>query len=192
MAKASTARKTRKKKNKKKEEAYLEKDFSESYDDYKKFEGQQYTGMKIGRGHKWYYDEGIWKDKKITPDKWEINYTVTKRRAGKAPEGSGAPVGTKYHWYIIGHQHVTKLNANDYSTSLIGVKYKMAHKRANKETWSASTKAQRKKAIKILTELLHELEKQQEEENKVIPFRPAARKKAAKKVSSKKKEKAAA
>jgi hypothetical protein len=27
--------------------------------------------------------------KKITPDKWEFNYNVNKRRAGHAPEGSG-------------------------------------------------------------------------------------------------------
>ena len=29
---------------------------------------------------------------------------VTKRRAGHAPEGSGVPVGTEYHWYIVAHR----------------------------------------------------------------------------------------
>ena len=29
-----------------------------SYNDFKEFEGQRYTGMKIGRSHKWYYDRG--------------------------------------------------------------------------------------------------------------------------------------
>src|SRR5213595_3543843 len=39
-----------------------------SYDDFKEHEGERYTGMKIGRSHKWYYDQGEWKEKKITPD----------------------------------------------------------------------------------------------------------------------------
>jgi hypothetical protein len=30
-----------------------------------------------------------------------------------APEGSGVPVGTEYHWYVLAHQNVRKLNAND-------------------------------------------------------------------------------
>lgn len=81
--------------------------------------------MKIGRSHKWYYDKGEWKEKKISPDDWEFTYAVTKRRAGKAPEGSGAPVGTEYHWYILAHQHVSKLNANDYATNMTGFKYKL-------------------------------------------------------------------
>jgi hypothetical protein len=38
-----------------------------SYDDFKEYEGRQYTGMKIGRSHKWHYDQGEWKEKKITP-----------------------------------------------------------------------------------------------------------------------------
>jgi hypothetical protein len=135
-----------------------EKNISDSYNQYKIFEGKQYTGMKIGRSHKWYYDKGEWKEKKITPDKWEISYSVTKRRAGKAPEGSGVPVGTEYNWYILAHQHVKKLNANDYSTSLNGYKYKIAHKRADKDKWSSSEKAQRKKLIKILRDFADELE----------------------------------
>ncbi|MGO8013193.1 hypothetical protein ACC715_37020, partial [Rhizobium ruizarguesonis] len=59
---------------------------SASYNRYKKFGGKQYTGMQIGRGHHWHYDEGDWKETKITPDLWEISYAVTKRRAGHAPE----------------------------------------------------------------------------------------------------------
>jgi hypothetical protein len=93
-----------------------------SYDEFKVYEGQRYTGMKIGRTHSWNYDAGGWKEKKITPDLWQISYAVTKRRAGGAPEGSGVPVGTEYHWYILAHQNVEKLNANDYTTSLAGLK----------------------------------------------------------------------
>ena len=135
-----------------------------SYNDFKEFEGQRYTGMKIGRSHKWYYDRGEWKEKKVTPDLWQIEYAVRKRRAGKAPEGSGVPVGTEYHWYILAHQNVAKLNANDYSTSMTGLKFKVAHKRADKETWSASARAQRKRLIKFMEEVLEDLRRQASEE----------------------------
>jgi len=140
------------------------KDISATYNEYKEFEGKQYTGMKVGRSHKWYYDKGVWKEKKMTPDKWEINYAVTKRRAGKAPKGSGVPVGTEYHWYILAHQNVRKLNANDYSTAMTGLKYKLAHKRFDKEKWSASDKAQRKRLIKFLKQMIDQLEEELQED----------------------------
>jgi len=47
-----------------------------SYETIKNYNGKQYVGMQIGRSHKWYYDKGEWKDKKITPDWWEIRYAV--------------------------------------------------------------------------------------------------------------------
>jgi hypothetical protein len=94
------------------------------------------------------------------PDQWQVTYNVTKRRAGKAPEGSGVPVGTAYHWYILAHQNVTKLNANDYSTSMIGMKFKLAHLRADKGRWSASTEAQRRNLIKILKQVTKDLERE--------------------------------
>jgi hypothetical protein len=131
-----------------------------SYNRFKEFHGQQYTGMKVGRSHKWNYDQGEWRETKITPDLWEISYAVTKRRAGKAPEGSGVPVGTGYHWYIVAHQEVIKLNANDYSTAMTGLKFKLAHKRADKDKWNASAKAQRKREIKFLQDLVTQLEKE--------------------------------
>jgi len=137
-----------------------ETDIAATYNEFKEFEGRRYTGMKIGRSHKWYYDQGEWREKKITPDEWQINYAVKKRRAGKAPEGSGVPVGTGYHWYIIAHQNVTKLDANVYSTSLTGLKFKLAHQRADSGKWSASPRAQRRRMIKILQELIAELEKE--------------------------------
>src|SRR6186713_919566 len=105
MTTTSPTSKTRSKRKpsapKKKKEAA--KDLSKSYNEYKEFEGRQYTGMAVGRSHKWYYDKGEWKETKITPDLWRLVYSVTKRRAGKAPKGSGVPVGTAYHWYILAH-----------------------------------------------------------------------------------------
>lgn len=133
------------------------KDISKTYNQYKEFEGRKYTGMKVGKSHKWYYDKGEWKEKKITPDKWEFSYAVTKRRAGHAPEGSGVPVGTEYNWYILAHQNVRKLDANNYSTSMTGLKYKLAHKRAEKENWNISYNAQRKRLIQVLQGLIDQL-----------------------------------
>lgn len=111
------------------------KDFSKTYQ-IMKFQGKQYTGMKVGRSHKWYYDKGEWKEKKITPDKWEFTYAVPKKRAGHAPDGSGVPVGTEYHWYILADQNVKKVDANNYSTKMTGLKFKLADKRADKDHWS--------------------------------------------------------
>ena len=150
-------------------------DPSVSYDEFKSYEGQQYTGMKVGRSHKWYYDKGEWKETKITPDLWQITYAVTKRRAGRAPEGSGVPVGTEYHWYILAHQNVSKLNANDYTTSMTGLKFKIAHKRADSGKWSATPKTQRKRMIKFLQEVIEDLEKQEDQELDVAPELPAKR-----------------
>jgi hypothetical protein len=59
----------------------------------------------------------------------EFTYATNKRRAWNAPEGSGVPVGTEYHWYILAHQNVRKLDTNIYTTSKDGLKYKLAHKR---------------------------------------------------------------
>jgi hypothetical protein len=130
-----------------------------SYDAFKEYKGKRYTGMKVGRGHKWKYDAGEWTEKKVTPDKWEFSYSVTKRRSGKAPEGSGVPVGTAYHWYIFADQCVQKLDANNYSTEMVGIKYKLAHKRVDKSSWSASETAQRRRLIQLLKEMISELQK---------------------------------
>jgi hypothetical protein len=143
-----------------------------AYDQFKEYEGKRYTGMKIGRGHKWRYDAGDWTEKKVTPDTWEFQYAVTKRRKGKAPEGSGAPVGTAYNWYILAHQVVTKLDANSYTTEMAGLKYKVAHRRADKDTWSASDRAQRKRVVQILREMIAQLEQSDAESEAAAP--PAA------------------
>jgi hypothetical protein len=136
-----------------------EKEISNTYNEYKEFEGKQYTGMKVGRSHKWYYDKGEWKEKKITPDKWEFTYAVNKRRSGHAPEGSGVPVGTEYNWYILAHQNVRKLDANNYTTSMTGLKYKLAHRRAEKEKWNITDNTQRNRQIQVLEDLIGHLKR---------------------------------
>jgi hypothetical protein len=129
-----------------------------SYDKVKEFGGKRYTGMQVGRSHKWKYDAGEWKERKVTPDRWEFRYAVVKRRAGRAPEGSGAPVGTAYHWYIVADQVVTKLDANSYQTEMVGHKLKVTHRRADKSSWAASERAKRKQLVKLLRELADDLE----------------------------------
>jgi len=166
-------------------------DISATYNEFKEFEGRRYTGMKIGRSHKWHYDKGEWKEKKVTPEEWQIEYAVKKRRAGKAPEGSGVPVGTAYHWFILAHQNVTKLNANDYSTSMTGVKFKLAHKRADHDKWNASPRAQRKHLIKILKQMIEQLEQQTDEEIRMTAEEsvPASKSPPTKRAKEKKKAK---
>jgi hypothetical protein len=143
-----------------------------SYDRPKEFQGRRYTGMAVGRGHKWKYDAGDWTEKKVTPDKWEIHFAVNKRRKGHAPEGSGAPLGTSHHWYILADQVVTKLDANTYSTEMKGTKYMLAYKRAGKESWSSSERAQKRRLAQILREMIAELERPPEE---APPQEPAKR-----------------
>lgn len=74
------------------------------YNALKTHQGQLYSGMAIGGSHTWNYDPGVWKETKEEPDLWRVDYRTNKRRARNAPKGSGAPVGTEYHWLIVGHQ----------------------------------------------------------------------------------------
>lgn len=74
------------------------------YNTLKQHKGQFYSGMAVGGSHTWNYDPGVWKETKEEPDLWRIDYHSNKRRARNAPKGSGAPVGTEYHWLIVGHQ----------------------------------------------------------------------------------------
>jgi hypothetical protein len=116
--------------------------------------------MRVGGTHQWYYDKGEWKEKKITPDKWEFTYATNKWRTWQAPEGSGVPVGTEYHWYLLAHQNVRKLDANSYTTSMEGLKYKLAHKRAEIGKWSSTDYAQKERLIQILEGLIDQLKKE--------------------------------
>ena len=140
----------------------------DQYDEFKQYHGQTYSGMKVGATHKWYYDQGEWRERKQAPDEWKIYYTTVKRRAGHAPDESGAPVGTEYNWLIVAHQRVDKLDANSYMTYLEGMKFKVAHKRAGKEKWNVSEKTQRKRTIAFLQQVIRQLQGMDEEEE--TPF----------------------
>jgi hypothetical protein len=74
---------------------------------------------------------------------------LTKKRAGQAPEWSGIPVGTEYHWYILAHQNVKKVDANRYETAMRRTKYKLIQKRAELENWNISEFAQKKRLVHL-------------------------------------------
>lgn len=152
-----------KKPSKKSAKKPAKKEVAASYNRAKEFAGHRYTGMAVGRTHHWLYDQASWKEKKVTPDKWEFTFSTTKRRKGHAPENSGAPVGTGYHWFILAHQYVEKLNADDYSTQMVGLKFKLAHKRAAGNKWSVSPEARRKALVAVLTDLIASLEAEPEQ-----------------------------
>lgn len=143
-------------------------DEDKKYNKYKEYNGKRYTGMKIGGQHKWYYAQGEWKERKKTPEEWDVFYQTKKTRAGKAPEGSGAPVGTGYNWLIVAHQRVDKLDANNYMTYLEGKKFKVAHLRASKGKWNIREKTQRKKVIAFLEKVISDIKEAGEDEE--IPY----------------------
>ncbi|KAL4800691.1 hypothetical protein BDV19DRAFT_351958 [Aspergillus venezuelensis] len=125
--------------------------FAGGYNALKSYNGKYYSGMTVGGSHTWNYDQGVWKETKEEPDLWKIDYRTSKRRARNAPAGSGAPVGTEYHWLIVGHQHVKKVDANTYETHLEGSKYKLAFKSAVSNSWSVPTvRKQREREVELL------------------------------------------
>jgi anti-sigma factor RsiW len=47
---------------------------------------------------------------------------------------------------------------------MTGLKYKLAHRRAERERWNATDNAQRKRLIQILQELIDQLKEEMDEE----------------------------
>jgi len=130
------------------------------YDKLKEYNGQVYTGMKIGASHKWHYDSGKWSETKIAPSQWTFNFNSKKTRFHSAPINSGAKLNTKYHWYIIADQIASKLDANSYITNMKGIKFKIGHKRPNWKTFSYNYPEQesyKDRIIKILEKTLENL-----------------------------------
>jgi len=133
-----------------------------AYDDLKEFRGQVYTGMPIGGTHVWEYPHGVWQERKVAPDRWVFSFLSEKKRARRAPEGSGALPGTQYHWFILAHQRVRKVDENTYETVMEGVKYKVAHRRPHWRGWSTEypdQEPEREILIRILEEQLAELKR---------------------------------
>ncbi len=100
-----------------------------AFDDLKEFNGKHYSGMRIGDSHVWDYNNAVWEETKITPDLWQIKFGAIKGRKVAAPEGSGVPLNTLYHWFIMADQRVIKIDKDSYQTLMEGAKFKIGHKR---------------------------------------------------------------
>jgi hypothetical protein len=125
-----------------------------TYDDLKVFNGQRYTGMRVGGQHTWIYPNGLWRERKVAPDEWEFTFSSIKMREQSAPPGSGALLNTQYHWYILAHQVVRKIDGDSYSTMMSGAKFKLAHKRPHWRLWSSEYPGQEseEERIKVILE----------------------------------------
>lgn len=121
-----------------------------AFDELKEFEGQTYSGMAVGGEHAWIYPNGLWRERKTAPEKWEFTFTSIKERERSAPLGSGVAPGTRYHWYLLAHQWVRKIDADSYHTFMSGLKFKVAHKRPQWRRWSCEYPEQPSEREKIL------------------------------------------
>lgn len=113
------------------------------FDTLKTYNGKVYKGMKVGGNHEWNYLNTEWEETKTEPDRWNIRMTSIKHRKTSAPEGSGAPIGTIYDWFIIGRQVVKKINKDEYQTILEGHKYKIGYMKENWQRPSYEYKGQK-------------------------------------------------
>jgi hypothetical protein len=131
-----------------------------SYDDVKEFEGEAYSGMAVGGEHSWIYPHGLWHEQKVAPDRWIFTFRSIKERERAAPAGSGADRGAQFHWYLIAHQRVRKIDADTYDTFMSGVKHKVAHRRPGWRKWSSGypdQPSEQKRITEILEEALREV-----------------------------------
>jgi hypothetical protein len=128
-----------------------------AYNDLKDFSGQRYTGMSVGGEHAWLYPNGRWRERKVAPDRWEFTFSSLKERERSAPEGSGVPTGTQFHWYLLAHQRVRKIDKDSYTTFMEGLKYKVAHKRPHWRKWSDEYPDQRPERERVMEILEREL-----------------------------------
>ena len=128
-----------------------------AYADPKEHGGKTYHGMKVGGTHRWTYPDGEWSERKVMPNRWDIQFTSLKRRQRNAPVGSGAEVGSGYHWLIVAHQWVDKLDANTYATHLEGEKHLIAFKKPGWRGWNTQFRGKnqaKEKTIKALEEAI--------------------------------------
>ena len=131
------------------------------YGEAKEYHGKTYHGMKVGGVHRWSYPDGEWTERKVEPDRWDVTFTSLKRRKRRAPARSGAETGSGYHWLIVAHQWVEKLDANTYSTQMEGSKYLVAFKKPDWPVWNTqfrnAKRRARERAIAALEDALRRL-----------------------------------
>jgi hypothetical protein len=132
-----------------------------SFDDLKSFNGMKYSGMSVGGAHHWNYPDGVWDETKVAPDRWQFKFTSHKRRVVPSPVGSGVPLNTAYHWYVIADQKVVKIDKDTYETVMEGTKFKIGHRRPYWKNWSYTYTGQityRQRLIQIFRDILQNLE----------------------------------
>ena len=136
-----------------------ENEYRKYYNSLKEYNGQKYSGMMVGGNHSWNYNDGIWNETKVTPNKWKFEFNCNKYRRHQAPSGTGVPNKTEYYWYIIANQKVVKIDENTYQTVMEGSKFKIGHKRPNWPRWSFEyhNESDEDKIIKILEDVLEKL-----------------------------------
>jgi hypothetical protein len=139
------------------------------FDDLKVHNSRVYSGMSVGSGHHWNYPNGEWTETKVSPDKWTFRFSSLKRRKEAAPEGSGVPLSTEYHWYILADQIVKKVSANEYETLMQGIKMKIGHKRSYWKGFSYTYSGQPSYKEKLLAVLKETVQRLENEKGLVAP-----------------------
>lgn len=121
---------------------------------------QSQRGTQVGGPQMWSYPDGKWTERKLTPQRWDVAFTSLQRRRRRAPEGSGAEVGSGHHWLVVAHQWAGKMDANTYATHLEGSKHLLGIRKPGWNGWSTQQeghKSARVRTIAILEELITEL-----------------------------------
>jgi len=136
-----------------------------TFNDLKEFNGEKYSGMPIGGGHEWNYLNAKWKEKKVSPCEWAIQFSATKKRVLPAPPKSGVDIGTLYHWFIIAHQKVVKVDKDSYGTVLTGAKIKIGHRRPYWRDWSYNYPNNTSMRQRIINALEANLDRLKEDED---------------------------
>lgn len=129
-----------------------------AYDDLKEHDGETYSGMRVGGEHRWTYPDGRWVETKQAPDRWTFTFASEKRRDEPAPPGSGVPEDTRYHWYILAHQRVRKVDKDTYATLMEGVKRKIGHRRPHWHGYSYEYEDQASQLERVVAALRERLE----------------------------------
>lgn len=131
-----------------------------AYEATKEHKGKKYSGMRVGGVHRWTYPDGVWNERKRTPNTWDFAFASDKRRRAKAPKGSGAATGSEYHWYITAHQWVRKVDANTYETFMGGQKHLVAFRKPDWDVFNTQFRNQpsaKQKVLDILEETIDRL-----------------------------------
>ena len=122
-----------------------------------------HSNMKIGGTIKWNYNNGTWLEKKITPDKWTIDFRSMKTRSHFTPTNIGTKIGSGSHFYIVADQHTYKASPTSYDTIMRGHKFKVGYRRPNWRNWSyeqSEHDSYKNQIIDILEGILRKLKEQ--------------------------------